>query len=135
MIKRFSLMTRRNCIRRFFIYGVLAGLFFSGGEGVRLMPFPAADNVCSNHPSSIENIEKNLKSYILSVHNSGNPISSLKSKFQKQTGQYLSGGRLIFDSFNAKAFQRQCKPNQRESALFRLSRVPRFQSDRAPPAV
>lgn len=134
-MRRFNSITRQNCIRWIFIYGVLTGLFFSGGEGVRLIPFPTAGDVYSTHSSSIENIEKNLKSYILSVHNAGSLISLLKSNFQKQTDQHLSGGHFIFDSLNTKALMRHCKTNHRKSALFRLSPVSDFQSDRAPPIV
>jgi len=42
-MKKFASMSRQNCARWILIFGVLAGLFFSGGEGVQLLPFPIAE--------------------------------------------------------------------------------------------
>ena len=133
-MKRFPSMTRQNCLRWIFIFGVLSGLFFSSGEGIQLLPFPIGESTDSKNTTSA--LEKNLKSYALSVHNSSSHSALLKSKFQKHVNQYLPGGNLIFDWSNACAnlglqsrFHCQ-EANLSHSAIFLI-----LQSDRAPPTV
>ncbi len=114
------------------MFGVLTGLFFSGGEGIRLLPFPIAEGNNSKNTASI--LEKNLKSYALSVHNSSNYSPLLKSKSQKHTNQYLPGGHLTFDWANIRG--NLCLPppvNREEANLSHASVFLSSQSDRAPP--
>src|SRR3954469_10251283 len=95
LMKRFSSAIRQNSARWVFIFGLLAGLFFSGGEGIQLFPFPfAGDN---NSKITASNSEQNPKSYAFSVFSSRNYSTLLKSKFQKYTNQYLSGEGWRFD--------------------------------------
>jgi len=130
----FPFKIRQNHTRWILIFGLLIGLFFSGGEGIQLLPFPVAEGSNSKNTSSI--LEKNLKSYVLSVHNSSNHSPLLKSKFQKNANQYLPGGHSTFDwsSIRAKLFLQQEnnreKPNLSHASVFLSS-----QSDRAPPTV
>ena len=133
-MKKFASMTRQNCARWIFIFGVLVGLFFSSGEGVQLLPFPITESNNSKNTSST--LEKNLKSYALSVHNSGNHSPSLKSKFQKQDNQYPVRGHLTFDwsGIHAKLFLQSAR-NHEEANLSLASVFLSSQSDRAPPAI
>lgn len=116
------------------MFGVLTGLFFSGGEGIQLLPFPSAEDNNSKNTRSI--LEKNLKSYAFSIHNSGNPSPLLKSKFQKHTNQYLPAGHLIFDwsdvhaNLGLQSGLYGQEANLLHSAIFLI-----LQSDRAPPAM
>jgi len=133
-MRKFASMTRQNCARWIFIFGVLAGLLFSRGEGIQLLPFPIIEANNSKNTSSV--LENNLKSYALSVPNSGNHSPLLKSKFQKHANQFLPGGHLTFDwsSVRAKLFLQPVhnreKPNLSPASVFLSS-----QSDRAPPTV
>ncbi len=133
-MKKSAPMTRQNCARWILIFGVLAGLFFSNGEGIQLLPFPIAKDCDSKNTSSA--LEKNLKSYAFSVHNSGNHSPSLKSKIQKHTNQHSAGGHLSFDwsSIRAKLFL-QPAHHREEANLSRTSVFLTSQSDRAPPTV
>lgn len=134
LMKRFSSIVRQNCARWVFIFGVLAGLFFSGGEGIQLFPFPVAE--ANNYKISASVPEKNPKSYAFSVFTSRNYSTLLKSKFQKHTNQYLSGEVWTFDwSETCANFCPQSVQNRQEADLLPNSLVLRSQSDRAPPMV
>ncbi len=127
-------MTRQNRVRWIFIFGVLAGLFFSGGEGIRLLPFPIAEG--NNSKNTAFHSRKNLKSYAFSVHNSGNHSSLIKSTSQKDTNQYLLGGHLTFDWSNIRGnFCLQPARNREKANLSHASVFLSSQSDRAPPKV
>jgi len=133
-MRRFALLTRQNYARWIFIFGVLAGLFFSGGEGIQLLPFP--NTVDNNAETSFSILEKNLMSYAFSVHNSGNLSPLVKSKFQKHNNQCLSSRNLNFDCSNIHAnFLLQSAHNREEADLLHLSLISSSQSDRAPPPV
>ncbi len=134
LMRRFASMTRQNRIRWIFIFGVLAGLFFSGGEGIQLLPFPIAEDDNSKNITSI--LEKNLKSYALSVHNSSNYFPLPKSKSHKHTNQYLPGGYLTFAWSSIRAnFCLQRASNREEANLSHASVFLSSQSNRAPPTV
>jgi len=133
-MKLFPFKTRQNYVRLILLFGLLAGLFFSGGEGVQLFPFPVAKADSSKNTAAL--LEKNLKSYAFSVHNSGNHLPTLQSKFQKNANQCLPVGRLIVGWSNFQANFCLTSARQREEADFsRASLVLGSLSDRAPPAV
>ena len=122
----------QNYTRWILIFGLLAGLFFSSGEGIQLFPFPIAEGDSSKNTASID--VNNQKFYAFSVHNSGVHLPTLQSKSQKQTNQYLHVGRLSVGWSNFPA--NFCLPSahKREEADFsRTSLVSDSQSDRAPP--
>lgn len=134
LMKRFSSIEGQNRARWVFIFGVLAGLFFSGGEGIQLFPFGVAEDKTSNITAS--NFEQNQKSYAFSVFSSRNYSALLKSKFQKDTNQYLSGGDWNFDwSQNCEIFCLPAVRNPEKTNVFHLSLVLSSPSDRAPPLV
>ncbi len=134
LMRRFAPITRQSCTRWIFIFGVLTGLFFSGGEGVQLLPFPIAEGNNSKNTSSV--LEKNLKSYAFSVHNSGNHSTLLESKFQKDTSRFLPGGHLTFNWTGSGAnFCLQSAHNREKADFSHVSLVLGSQSDRAPPTV
>lgn len=133
-MRRFASLNLQNRIRWIFIFGVLAGLFFSGGEGIQLLPFPATKN--NNAENAFFVLEKNPKSYAFSVHNSGNLSPLVKSKYQKHTNKSVSGGHLNFDwSHNPANFCLQSAHICEEAALADTSLSLSSQSDRAPPTV
>lgn len=133
-MKTFISMIRQNSARWIFIFGLLAGLFFSGGEGIQLFPFPVSEDKNSEITSSVP--EKNPKSYTFSVFSSRNYSTLLKSKFQKHANQDLFGESWAFDwSENSANFCRQTAQNRQEANLLRLAFVLSSQSDRAPPMI
>ena len=124
----------QNYTRWILIFGLLAGLFVSSGEGVQLFPFPISEGNNSKNSSALN--EKSQKSYAFSVHNSGGHLPTLQSKFQKQANQYLPVGRLTVGWSNFQANFCLTSARQREEADFsRASLVLGSLSDRAPPAV
>jgi hypothetical protein len=134
LMKNFTSKGQHNCARWILMFGVLACLFFSGGEGIRLLPFSIAE--AGNLINTFSVTENKLKSYALSIGNSGSVLPQLKSKFQKHINQYLRGGHLIFDwsSPRAKLFSpsaRFCEKANTSCVSVFLS----LQSDRAPPTV
>ena len=134
LMKRFSSIARQNRARWVFIFGVLAGLFISGGEGIQLFPFPVAEANKSEITASVP--EQNPKSYAFSVFNSRNSSTLLKSKFQKYTNQYLSGEAWKFDRSEIRInFCLSSAQNRQEANLLHKSLVLSSQSDRAPPMV
>jgi hypothetical protein len=132
-MKRFSSIKRQTCARWVLLFGILAGLFFSGGEGIQLFPFPVTE---LNHSKiSASNLEENPKSYAFSVFSSRNYSTLLKSKFQKDANQYLSGELLTCAGLDLRAnFCLSSARNHKETDLLRRSLDPDSQSDRAPPA-
>jgi len=132
LMKIFPFKHRQNDARLILIIGLLAGLFFSGGEGVQLFPFPIAEGDSSKNTASL--LEKNLKSYVFSVHNSGNHLPTLQSKFQKHTNQYLHVGRLPFGWSNFQAnFYLTAARHREETDFSNIFIVSGSLSDRAPP--
>ena len=124
----------QNHTRWILIFGLLAGLFFSSGEGIQLFPFPIAEGDSSKNTASID--VNNQKFYAFSVHNSSCHLPTLQSKFQKQANQYLPVGRLTVGWSNFQANFCLTSARQREEADFsRASLVLGSLSDRAPPAV
>lgn len=65
------------CFRAVLLAGVLAGLFFSSGEGVRLFPFPSAE-VAKNKQSRFGN--KNKIPYQFNIHRFENGQGNFQSK-------------------------------------------------------
>lgn len=130
----FPSRTWQNHTRRILIFGLLAGLFFSSGEGIQLFPFPINEGNNSKNASTI--FENSQKSYAFSVHNSGGHLPTLQSKFQKQANQYLPVGHLTFGWSSLQA--NFCLPsahNREEADFSHTSLVLSSQSDRAPPTV
>lgn len=133
-MKTFTSMARQTQARWILIYGVLIGLFFSGGEGIRLMPFPEAEGRVSRINASAA--DKNSKSYAFSVFNSRSAYTLLKSKFQKDPHQNLPGDYSLFERPDARpAFRPLQISNLQENDLPRLSTVSDSRSNRAPPAI
>lgn len=134
LMKRFSSIVRQNRARWVFIFGVLMGLFFSGGEGIQLFPFAAAED--NNSKITVSVPEQNPKSYAFSVFSSRNYSTLLKSKFQKYINQYLSGEGWKFDRSDTCAnFCLSPVQNPEEANLLHISLVLSSPSDRAPPMV
>jgi len=134
LMKRFCSVVRQNRARWVFIFGVLMGLVFSGGEGIQLFPFPAAEVNNSKITASVP--EQNPKSYTFSVFSSRNYSNLLKSKFQKYINQFLSGASWKFDrSENSANFCLAPVQNRQEANFLHLLLVLSSQSDRAPPMV
>lgn len=133
-MKTFTSMTRQNCARWIFIFGVLAGLFFSRGEGIQLLPFPGAEGHYSKNTFSV--LENNSKSYAFSVHGSGSLSTLLKSKYQKNTNQHLPGEYLTLERLDLGVkYCSRAAQNRQKTSLLHGSLVLSSQSDRAPPAV
>ena len=133
-MKTFTSSIRQNCTRWIFIFGVLTGLFFSGGEGIQLFPFPVTE--VNTSKISASDFEQYSKSYAFSVFSSRNYSTLLKSKFQKHINQYLSGERLRFARSETGAdFRRQSARSLKKADLLHVSLVLSSRSKRAPPVI
>jgi hypothetical protein len=71
----------RYVTRWVFLLAVLSGIFFSNGEGVRLLPFPDSSPDGEKIPVFFQT--QPAKSYIFSVHKFGSFSLSHKNKVQK----------------------------------------------------
>lgn len=114
-----------NYITRWLLLiGVLGGLFFSGGEGIQLLPFPE-----KSEQNSIPFQAEINKSYSISTHNAAfvhhktqkhikhsAHHNFLSHNFQPTTYRVFTVGQTLF------------KPSS-----FYILRTPIAQSDRAPP--
>ena len=79
------------------LLGVLAGLFFSCGEGVRLFPFPMSEAAKNTHP----NLDDGGRiPYQFNVHRFENSQGNFQSKSQRDNQhQYgANGGDLLNDA-------------------------------------
>lgn len=118
--------------RWFVMIGVLAGLFFSSGEGIQLLPFPNSPERAGKVTVRLEN-EKS-KPYSLSVHNTGAQQNFVKNKVQKDQ-KILDfaavGSKLKPEKFtHAPVIQ-----NFHEPAFYIAHNLSASPSNRAPPAV
>ena len=98
------------------------------------MPFPASEYAGAKLNLSVS--EDGSKSYAFTVFGSRSLSSLLKTGFQKNANQYLSGERLSFEQAESRVnfclplAQKRHEADFRHAALFADS-----QSDRAPPSV
>ncbi len=133
-MKTFIFMIKQKPARWILILGLLAGLFFSGGEGIQLLPFPVSE--CDSAALNVSDFEDNSKSYAFSVFSSRSFSALLKAKFQKDSNQYLSGENPSFERSESDAdFCLQSAQKRQESNFLRTSPVTDSPSDRAPPAI
>jgi hypothetical protein len=133
-MKTFTSMIRQTPARWLLLYGVLAGLFFSGGEGIQLLPFPPAKGKTSKIAARVA--EESSKSYAFSVFSSRSSFGLLKAKFQKDSDQYLSGARFAPERLYARPkIVLPAVRNVQESKVLPDFRVSIPQSKRGPPVI
>lgn len=133
-MKTFTSIIRQTPARWILICGLLAGLFFSGGEGIQLLPFPDSERGSSEINVSVR--DDLSKSYAFSVFSARSFSVLLKAKFQKDANQYLSGEYLRFE--RSEAGTKVCLPavqKRQEADFLHISLTTDSQSNRAPPAV
>ena len=133
-MKTFTSILKQNSARWIFIFGLFAGLFFSSGEGIQLMPFPVSEHGGAARNVSIS--EENSKSYAFSVFNSRAFSALLKAKFQKVSNPYLSGERFSTEYSERNAnFCPDATQKYRRSSFLHASPAADSRSNRAPPAI
>lgn len=125
----------RPVTRWLLIAGVMVGLFFSGGEGIRLLPFPAVSAAGEAAPPKLENGKSNSYSY--TVRNSAAHSFAIKFKEQKNPKFFESAGpgRIGGDHQPLELVVTASRQNYRQPAFFNYSPVTAVPSDRAPPAI
>lgn len=120
-------------IRRFLIIGVITGLFFSSGEGIRLLPFPAT--FVGSEKNTDQKISDVFKSYSFSDYNYASHSRVIKLKDQKNFKFFDSDG--LYD----KNYQPLCalvstvKKIYHQPFFLNNSIVLISPSDRGPPLV
>lgn len=103
LVKRDLFESRLRLVRWVVLLGILMGLFFSGGEGIRLLPFPNSSETEAKNSSRI--LTSNSSSFNFSTHHSGNYSLNIKSQIQKNLKRVLSGfkpgsvGLIVTESF------------------------------------
>jgi hypothetical protein len=133
-MRAFHAKTQQHDTRWIILFGLLAGLFFSGGEGIQLMPFRIAKAGNSKNTSLLRG--NNSKSYALSVHNSNKYSPLLKFKSHKDSKQHSASGHLTFNGLNASAnyyLQSVCSRNEAE--FLHIILLLDSQSERGPPVL
>jgi hypothetical protein len=118
------------CRRTVWIFGLLAGLLFSNGEGIRLLPFPSSE--ISRFPSSEfkENSESNYQKNIHRIESRAN--------FYQEKSQQKHCTDLSF-SLNISPFRalenRQKELSSVRLILFQSEKLTAQIGSRAPPLV
>ncbi|HEY8563771.1 MAG TPA: hypothetical protein VIL74_25555 [Pyrinomonadaceae bacterium] len=116
------------------LFGVLTALFFSGGEGIQLLPFPEGPGSDSDLTSSAP--AENSKSYAFSVFSSRSYYAHFKSKFQKDSDQSLSGKVSSFEPVGARPdFHRLAPVSSQKSKTPQDTPTSDSTADRAPPQI
>lgn len=134
LVKRNLFENRLRFVRWVVLLGILTGLFFSGGEGIRLLPFPNSSEIEAKNSSRI--LTSNSGSFNFSTHHSGNYSHNTKSQIQKNLKRVLSGFKPNSDGLvAAENFQFTLQKNHRivffSYESFLLSSI----SGRAPPRI
>ena len=81
--------SRLRFVRWVVLLGILTGLFFSGGEGIRLFPFPNSAKNEARDSSRI--LASNSSAFNFSTHHSGGYSLNVKSEIQKNLKRILDG--------------------------------------------
>lgn len=118
--------------RWFLLIGVLSGIFFSSGEGVQLMPFPASQSKNEKKSSFLE--DEREKYYAFSVHNFTNSLS-IKSKVQKNIKDFDESKPDANEFRIEKLSVSQSERKYSRDACFYAVRFLNSPSNRAPPAL
>lgn len=120
-------------MRWFVITGVLAGLCFSSGEGIQLLPFPNSPDKAGKVSVQFENGKS--KPYSLSVHSTGAHQAFVIGKVQKNHKFF----DLDADSFGklkpAKFTHEPVIQNFQEPAFYIVQNLSASPSKRAPPVI
>ena len=133
-MKTFFSTTRQIQARWLLMFGVLAGLFFSSGEGIRLLPFPFKDAHSPKIAGAVAG--EHSKSYALTVFNSRSAAALLKIKLQKDAPPFLAGGDRALDRPETPAAApRGAAPDFYDPNPSRFSRRAGSRSNRAPPSI
>lgn len=133
-VKRNLFESRLKFVRWIVLLGVLTGLFFSGGEGIRLLPFPKTSEAKAEISSRI--LTANSGSFNFSTHHSGGYSLKIKSPVQKNLKRVLSGFKSDSVGFSIAENFRFTPPKNHQIVFFSyesflLSSI----SGRAPPQI
>jgi len=133
-VKKNLFESRLRFVRWIVLLGVLTGLFFSGGEGIRLIPFPNSTGNITENSSRV--LTSDSGSFNFSTHHSGGYSLKAKSEIQKNLKRISAGFKSTFiDLSIAENFRFEPQKNHRTVFFsydsFLLSSI----SGRAPPRV
>lgn len=115
------------------IAGVLLGLFFSSGEGIRLLPFPAmsVENDWSNTPFD----DDTFKSYSPSVNNPVAQAGKNGAKVQKNLKFFDCADSPCSEPQTANFLRGIIVQNNLQATFFKNAAFSATPSDRAPPVL
>ena len=125
------LLNKYFCLLRLTVVAcLLTGMFFSGGEGIRLLPFSDAPN-----SSATEAIGKKKQGYVFSVHGTSGRLNKASAEFQKNLkgGLLVSGYPNLLRQETFQPYFLQSKNRFKNALNFSSSCVLAIPSDRAPP--
>jgi len=111
----------------------MAGLFFSSGEGIQLLPFPATP--AQTEKNSAPRPDEKYKVYSFSVHNSAIHKSAVKTKIQKKFNHPDCSGTIYCHLFPVKLIYSPDPKIYFAPKFFSTSIFPASSSNRAPPAI
>lgn len=121
-------------IHWFLLISVLTGIFFSGGEGLQLFPFPVS--VENKRLNTNYNQEFCNKSYAESTHNFTNHSFSNKTNLQKNLKNEIVLGSSATNCLLLKRFLAAfAKANQIRTQFFYSSNYYVSTPSRAPPKI
>src|SRR5215203_6133115 len=131
-MKKRSLLKIQFCLRALLLCGVLGGLLFSGGEGIRLIPFPAAEAAAASADRGWQ-IEK-TNDYQKNIYRFDNQKGNCQPKVQKDHPDHGAGYRgLLCPSFVSAASDRRKRDFPGRAAVFRTRLRTEIFAGRPPP--
>jgi hypothetical protein len=98
LVKRNLFESRLKFVRWVVLLSVLTGLFFSGGEGIRLLPFPKSSETEAKSSSRV--LTANSDSFNFSIHHSGGYSLKIKSQIQKNLKRILAASNVSSADLN-----------------------------------
>jgi hypothetical protein len=123
----------QNMTRWFLLIGVLTGIFFSGGEGIQLLPFPSRSETTGNFSGAPPG--EFYRPYSLSLHNSAGFSMVLKAKTPKSPKDLIGVDVFRKESTPAGLYYSSSTRKSSAATFFHTSIFLTSTSDRAPPTI
>ncbi|MBX7174298.1 MAG: hypothetical protein K1X72_25215 [Pyrinomonadaceae bacterium] len=130
-MKRFFSKKLSICVRTFLLIGLLNGLLFSSGEGIRLFPFPTFE---TSQSSNFEYQNNQKQNYEKNFHRFDNRSQTYQLKNQKNSDAHsitFASSLRSFVAIRLKAPQIKHFPEQQN--IYRSQLFKRNSPSRAPP--
>lgn len=131
-MKNVAVKNRQSFFHAVLLFGVLTGLLFSCGEGIRLLPFPASPTA-EDSPSKLNNKDEIPYQFNVLRYESGQ--ENYKSKSQHNNSYHWFGGLARNDLSFLSSANRQITDFSLDAEIFKSCLFYDSPGSRAPPFV